>query len=137
MGSVGGDYNGPMIDHVSLPVRDLERSTGFYETVLSTIGFKKMMDMPSTVGFGRKHPAFWLNHRPNLNEGSIDDGFHVCLRTRAVDDVQAFHAAAMAAGAQDDGPPGPRPLYSPSYYAAFIRDPDGHRIEVVTFVDPA
>jgi len=123
-----------MIDHVSLPVRDLERSKAFYEAVLSTIGFKKMMDMPSTVGFGRKHPAFWLNHRPQVNQSGIDDGFHVCLRAPSVDEMQAFHAAAIAEGATCDGPPGPRPQYSPSYYAAFIRDRDGNRIEVVTFV---
>jgi catechol 2,3-dioxygenase-like lactoylglutathione lyase family enzyme len=124
-----------VIDHVSLPVRDLERSEMFYEAVLSTIGFNKMMDMPSTVGFGRKHPTFWLNHRPQMNESGVDDGFHVCLRAPTVDAVHAFHEAATAAGAASDGPPGPRPQYSPSYYAAFIRDLDGHRIEVVTFVE--
>lgn len=124
-----------VIDHVSLPVRDLEQSTKFYESVLSKIGFKKLIEMPVTVGFGRKHPEFWLNHRPEMNERGLDEGFHVCLRARTIDAVQAFHEAATAAGAESDGAPGPRPQYSDRYYAAFIRDRDGNRIEVVTFVE--
>jgi len=124
-----------VIDHVSLPVRDLERSTKFYESVLSKIGFKKLVEMPATVGFGRKYPELWLNHRPEMNERGIDDGFHVCLRARTVDAVQAFHEAAIAADGESDGAPGPRPQYSAGYYAAFIRDLDGNRLEVVTFVE--
>lgn len=124
-----------MIDHVSLPVSDLEQGVTFYESVLSKIGFKKLVELPATVGFGRKYPELWLNHRPALDRQSIDDGFHVCLRARSADDVQAFHESAIAAGANCDGEPGPRPQYSANYYAAFIRDPDGNRLEVVTFIE--
>lgn len=124
-----------MIDHVSLPVSDLARSTTLYESVLSKIGFKKLMEMPGTVGFGQKYPELWLNHRPAMDGQGHNDGFHVCLRVRTVGDVNAFHEAAIAAGAEDDGEPGPRPQYSASYYAAFVRDPDGNRLEVVTFVE--
>jgi catechol 2,3-dioxygenase-like lactoylglutathione lyase family enzyme len=123
-----------VIDHVSLPVSDLEQSTKFYEPVLSKIGFAKLIDTPKTVGFGRKYPELWLNHRPAISGQSINDGFHVCLRARSVDDVKAFHEAAIAAGAENDGAPGPRPHYSANYYAAFIRDLDGNRLEVVNFV---
>lgn len=126
-----------MIDHVSIPVRDLEQSTEFYESVLSTIGFKKVIERPGTVGFGKKYGEFWLNHRPNMDDRGINDGFHVCLRARTVDLVKKFYEAAIALGAEDDGPPGLRPEYFDTYYGAFIRDRDGNRIEVVTFVTPA
>jgi catechol 2,3-dioxygenase-like lactoylglutathione lyase family enzyme len=124
-----------VIDHVSLSVSDLARSVTFYESVLSKIGFKKLIEMPSTAGFGRKYPELWLNHRPTTDKHGAGDGFHVCLRARTVDEVNAFHEAAMAAGAENDGEPGPRLQYSANYYAAFIRDPDGNRLEVVTFVE--
>lgn len=121
-----------MIDHVSIPVRDLTESTAFYESVLSEIGFAKLMEKPATVGFGKKYPEFWLNHRPDGH--GIGDGFHVCLRTRTADQVRNFHTRALALGARSDGEPGFRPEYSESYYAAFILDRDGNRIEVVTFI---
>jgi catechol 2,3-dioxygenase-like lactoylglutathione lyase family enzyme len=121
-----------MIDHVSIPVRNLSESTSFYESVLFEIGVAKLVDRPRTVGFGKKYPELWLNHR---SEGAaIDDGFHVCIRARTAEQVRSFHERALALGAQSDGEPGLRPEYSNNYYAAFIRDRDGNRIEVVTFV---
>jgi len=125
-----------MIDHVSIPVRDLEQSTRFYESVLSKIGSSKLLEMPTTVGFGKKHPEFWLNHRPAGDRQGIGNGFHVCFRARTIDQVREFYELAIELGAETDGEPGPRPEYSSSYYAAFIRDRDGNRIEVVTFVQP-
>src|SRR5262245_41100032 len=121
-----------MIDHVSIPVRDLAQSTKLYEETLAALGHAKLVVRANTVGFGKTYPEFWLNHRPAMMEA--DDGFHVCLRARSREAVDAFHAAALRAGARCDGPPGPRPEYSPGYYAAFVRDPDGNRIEAATFV---
>jgi catechol 2,3-dioxygenase-like lactoylglutathione lyase family enzyme len=121
-----------MIDHVSIGVRDLERATRFYEAVLATIGLAQLRDWPAAIGYGKKYPEFWINHRPNLAAG--DTGVHVCLRAPSTQAVDAFYAAALAAGATSDGAPGPRPNYSPAYYAAFIVDPDGNRIEAATFV---
>jgi predicted lactoylglutathione lyase len=69
-----------------------------------------------------------------MDEHGMSDGFHVCLRARSVDDVREFHDAAVALGAKSEGEPGPRPQYSDRYYAAFIGDRDGNRLEVVTFV---
>ena len=86
------------------------------------------------LGFGRKYPELWLNHRPEMDEHGVSGGFHVCLRARTIDEVQEFYEAAVALGGESDGEPGPRPQYSDRYYAAFIRDRDGNRIEVVTFV---
>ena len=123
-----------MIDHVSIGVRDLAQSTRFYESVLATLGYAKLEARPATVGFGKKYPEFWLNVRPNLAAAAPDHGAHVCLRARSRAAVDAFHAAALAAGGTSDGPPGLRPQHGNGYYAAFIRDPDGNRTEAVTFV---
>jgi catechol 2,3-dioxygenase-like lactoylglutathione lyase family enzyme len=123
-----------MIDHVSIPVRDLGAGTRFYEAVLATIGHARLVARSDTVGFGKKYPEFWLNRRPAMAPASADSGAHVCLRAATTAAVDAFHAAALAAGGQCDGPPGPRPHFGEGYYAAFVRDPDGNRIEAVTFV---
>ena len=122
-----------MIDHASIGVRDLAAATAFYEQLLATIGLEKLVVRPGTAGFGKSYPEFWLNARPET--GSVAaDGSHLCLRARSTEQVDTFHRTALALGARDDGPPGLRPEYTPTYYAAFIRDPDGHRIEVVTFL---
>jgi catechol 2,3-dioxygenase-like lactoylglutathione lyase family enzyme len=123
-----------MIDHVSIAVRDLAASATFYEGVLGAIGYARLVDRSATVGFGKKYPELWLNHRPDMAMVAADTGVHVCLRAADAAAVDAFHAAALRAGAASDGPPGLRPEYTPNYYAAFIRDADGNKIEVVTFV---
>jgi len=124
-----------MIDHVSIAVRDLVASTAMYEQMLAVLGYAKLVAGPDTTGFGKAYPEFWLNRRPAMADA--DDGLHVCLRARSREAVDAFHAAALGAGAACDGPPGLRPHYSGGYYAAFIRDRDGNRIEAVTFVQAA
>jgi catechol 2,3-dioxygenase-like lactoylglutathione lyase family enzyme len=126
-----------MIDHVSIAVRDLDRSARFYEAVLGTLGFTKLEARPATVGFGKKYPEFWLNLRPTMASVDSDGGAHVCLRARSTAMVDAFHATALAAGGRCAGAPGLRPQHGDGYYAAFIRDLDGNRIETVTFVSAA
>ncbi len=121
-----------MIDHVSIVVRDLAAATRFYDSVLATIGITKLEARPTTVGFGKKYPEFWINLRADAVQPS--SGAHVCFRARSPDIVDAFHAAAVAAGGASDGAPGLRSQHGGGYYAAFIRDPDGNRIEAVTFV---
>jgi catechol 2,3-dioxygenase-like lactoylglutathione lyase family enzyme len=121
-----------VIDHVSLAVSDLDRAARFYEKVLATLGYGKLVTCEKTVGFGKKYPEFWLNLREAA--GPYSTGFHVALRARDVEMVKAFHAAALAGGGTCDGPPGPRKATNPGYYAAFIRDPFGNRVEAVTFV---
>ena len=123
-----------MIDHISICVRDLERSTRFYEAVLETIGYRKLRFWPHSVGFGKTYPEFWINVRAGMMPVESDSGSHAALRAPSPQAVDAFHAAALAAGGKSDGLPGRRPEYSPTYYAAFIRDPDGNRIEAVTFL---
>ncbi len=121
-----------MIDHVSIVVRDLAAATRFYDSVLATIGITKLEARPTTVGFGKKYPEFWINLRADAVQPS--SGAHVCFRARSPEIVDAFHAAAVAAGGASDGAPGLRSQHGDGYYAAFIRDPDGNRIEAVTFV---
>jgi catechol 2,3-dioxygenase-like lactoylglutathione lyase family enzyme len=124
-----------MIDHVSIGVRDLAASARFYASVLQTIGLAQLVARPTTVGFGKTYPEFWLNHRPGMAPVDANPGTHVCLRARDTASVAAFHAAALAGGGSSDGPPGLRPEYNDRYYAAFVRDPEGNRIEAVTFLD--
>ncbi len=123
-----------MIDHISVAVRDLDRAARFYAAVLETIGLVKLEVRLRTVGFGKKYPEFWINRRDTMTPLPTDSGAHVCLRARSTEAVDAFHAAALASGGTSDGAPGPRPHHGEGYYAAFIRDLDGNRIEAVTFL---
>lgn len=123
-----------MIDHVSVPVRDLERAARFYEAVLATLGYAKLETRPATIAFGKRYSEFWLNHRPDKVPPPADSGAHIALRASSPDIVEAFHAAALAYGGASDGAPGLRPQHGEGYYAAFIRDLDGNRIEAVTFL---
>ena len=122
-----------MIDHVSIAVRDLAAAADFYEAVLGTLGFVKLDGRATTLGFGKRYPEFWINHRPAATPITPDSGVHIALRAVSAAAVDAFHAAALAAGGACDGPPGLRPHHGEGYYAAFIRDLDGNRIEAVTF----
>ena len=122
-----------MIDHVSVAVRDLAASTRFYEAVLATLGLTKLEQRPATAGFGKTYPEFWINLRRAIEPVAAASGAHVCFRARTIEMVDAFHAAALAAGGSSDGAPGLRPQHGDGYYAAFIRDLDGNRIEAVTF----
>ena len=121
-----------MIDHVSVAVRDIVAATRFYEALLATIGISKLEIRSATVGFGKKYPEFWINLRTDT--AVAPNGAHVCFRAGTTDMVAAFHGAALAAGGVSDGAPGLRPQHGEGYYAAFVRDPDGNRIEAVTFV---
>jgi catechol 2,3-dioxygenase-like lactoylglutathione lyase family enzyme len=123
-----------MIDHASVPVRDLAAATHFYEAVLATLGMSKLEARPATVGFGKKYPEFWINLRPDMTPAPAASGAHVCFRAREQAQVDAFHVAALKAGGESDGAPALRPQHGEGYYAAFIRDPDGNRIEAVTFI---
>lgn len=123
-----------MIDHVSIPVADLDRSARFYEAVLKTLGYTKLEVRPATVAFGKRYSEFWLNLRPGLKYQLDNNGAHVALRAATRDMVDAFHAAALANGGTCDGAAGLRAQHGEGYYAAYIRDPDGNRVEAVTFL---
>ena len=122
-----------MIDHVSVPVRDLAAAARFYEAVLGVLDIVKLESRPATVGFGKKYSEFWINLRSDMPAAPSNSGAHICFRARTTDLIDAFHAAALKAGGSSDGAPGLRPHHGDDYYAAFIRDLDGNRIEAVTF----
>jgi catechol 2,3-dioxygenase-like lactoylglutathione lyase family enzyme len=124
-----------MIDHISIAVRDLVKGERFYTAALAPLGLAKLREWPNAaIGFGKKYPEFWINRRDALARIADDSGVHICLRAPDTAAVDAFHAAALKAGGSCDGAPGLRPHYYQGYYAAFVRDPDGNRIEAVTFL---
>ncbi|MBV1774280.1 VOC family protein [Burkholderiaceae bacterium DAT-1] len=123
-----------MIDHTGVVVSDFERSKMFYQQALAPIGYTMLMSFPAEVtghtdvaGFGEpSKPDFWIS-KGTPNRPAI----HVAFRVNTRAEVDAFHAAALAAGGTDNGAPGLRPHYHPDYYGAFVLDPDGHNIEAV------
>ena len=122
-----------MIDHISIAVADIERSLAFYERALAPLGIKRLRSYggtegrPAHVGLGdQQKPYFWIGVG-----GQIQGYVHVAFAADSRETVDAFYAAALAAGGQDNGPPGLRPQYHPGYYGAFVLDPDGYNIEAV------
>jgi catechol 2,3-dioxygenase-like lactoylglutathione lyase family enzyme len=118
----------PRLDHVGLDVSDYERSKAFYEQALAPLGMTLMMEPgPEVGGFGADYPFFWIGKR---DRGS-NSGTHVAFTAPDRETVDAFHAAALEAGGQDNGGPGLREIYHPTYYGAFVLDPDGNNVEAV------
>ena len=124
-----------MIDHVGFSVADYERSKAFYLKALAPLGYEIVMEVSAdqnesgfpAVGFGSgRKPDFWIG-----GEGKLPHPLHVAIVAKDRAGVDAFHRAALAAGGKDNGAPGLRPHYHPNYYAAFVRDLDGHNIEAV------
>ncbi|HET8575396.1 MAG TPA: VOC family protein [Candidatus Paceibacterota bacterium] len=121
-----------MIEHFSLPVSDFEAAKEFYVAVLPVFGYELKMDFPGAVGFfdtETGHTDFWIVRNPDAVNT------HVAFRAKDQTMVQAFYDAARKAGGRDNGEPGPRPEYSPDYYAAFVIDPVGNNIEAACFVE--
>lgn len=116
-----------MIDHVGIPVSDAGRSKRFYEAALSPLGYELLMEPVSrAAGFGQAgKPDFWIGENPTSAT------VHVAFASPDRATVDAFYAAALAAGGQDNGGPGLRPEYHRGYYGAFVLDPDGNNIEAV------
>ena len=118
------------IDHVALSAADYETSVKFYEAALAPLGLRTLLELDNDgsriAGFGDTRPFFWVG-----DGAALRGRLHVCFAAKTRAEVDAFHAAATAAGARDNGAPGLRPHYHPSYYGAFVLDPDGHNIEAV------
>jgi catechol 2,3-dioxygenase-like lactoylglutathione lyase family enzyme len=123
-----------LLDHLSITVRELERARPFYRAVMAALGAVEAYNRPDAIGFGeRNRPHDDVHTYLSIFESPAavpDPRRHVCLRAASVAEVQAFHAAGLTAGGTSDGAPGLRP-YHPRYYAAFLLDPDGNKLEAV------
>jgi len=129
-----------MLHYVSVGSRDVARAVAFYDRVLKPLGYKRVIEfMPYAVGYGASQPEFWVGLPHDQGQASVGNGVHISFAAATRNAVEAFHAAALAAGGKDDGAPGPRPDYGPDYYGAFCRDLDGNKIEavVVAIAKPA
>ena len=123
-----------MIDHLGINVADFDASKAFYDQAMAPLGASLIYMVPleytggaKVGGYGRERPVFWLqasNHEPRTHQ-------HVAFTARSRAEVDAFHAAALAAGGKDNGGPGLRPHYHANYYGAFVFDPDGNNVEAV------
>jgi catechol 2,3-dioxygenase-like lactoylglutathione lyase family enzyme len=117
-----------MIDHVNANVSDFDRAKRFYEQALAPLGYSVQMEFEGAAGFGTGEgiPDFWVSSNPERG------ATHVALSAKDRTTVDKFYEAAMAAGGVDNGPPGLRPHYHETYYAAYVHDPDGNNIEAVS-----
>jgi catechol 2,3-dioxygenase-like lactoylglutathione lyase family enzyme len=117
-----------MLDHLGFDVRDYERSKTFYAKALAPLGLTLLMEpVPGIGGFGNgQKPFFWIGAR-----GEPQSGIHVAFAADTRQMVDAFHAAALDAGGTDNGAPGVREIYHPTYYGAYVLDPDGNNVEAV------
>ena len=125
-----------IFDHVTLVVSDYRRSKAFYEKALAPLGIAPIMDFGQACGFGRSgKPELWMGAGPSSYQRAehlrVITPTHIAFAAGSRGEVDAFHAAALAAGARDFGAPGLRADYHPNYYGAFVLDPDGHDIEAV------
>ena len=120
-----------MLHHVSLGVRELARAGAFYDAVMGALGFHRVFEANAGIGYGSigGEDQLYLRERPDA--APPGPGFHLAFAAASRAAVAAFHAEGLRAGGADNGPPGLRPQYGPAYYAAFLVDPDGNRIEAV------
>jgi catechol 2,3-dioxygenase-like lactoylglutathione lyase family enzyme len=124
-----------MLDHASLGVADMERSRRFYDAALSPLGLVRIVDFGngrgSDYGAAPGSPGVTFTITRETRVSAPYPGVHLCFRAPSRAAVRTFHVGALAAGGRDDGAPGVRPIYHADYFAAFVLDPDGHRIEAV------
>lgn len=123
-----------MLDHISIPVFDLDRAAPFYDAVLATIGLCRRKEHADGIGYGpatRPAPVFWILRREGDGSASPGAGLHVSFQAPDRSSVNAFHDTALSCGGRDAGGPGLRPQYTMPFYGAFVLDPDGFKIEAV------
>lgn len=124
-----------MFDHLSITATDLDRAQTFYDAVLATLGIARVNRRERSLGYGERRGTDGAPCYLSVclcTDKLVADNRHWCFRAPGRAAVRAFHGAALANGGMDDGLPGIREIYGPDYYAAFVRDPDGNRIEAVT-----
>jgi catechol 2,3-dioxygenase-like lactoylglutathione lyase family enzyme len=120
-----------ILDHLTISVSNFERSKAFYERALAPLGIAVIMQFDGFAGMGTDRPQFWLAAGNPGNHKT-----HVAFAAASRAEVDAFYAAAMTAGGKDNGNPGVRAIYHPTYYGAFVFDPDGYNVEAVCHTTP-
>jgi catechol 2,3-dioxygenase-like lactoylglutathione lyase family enzyme len=118
-----------MINHASIGVRDIAKSKRFYDATLKPLGYKRLSNAPSSLGYGRDAVALWIDSAERPMPAHEKSGLRFCLDASTRKSVDAFYAAALRSGGRDNGKPGLRADYGPGYYAAYVIEPDGYRIE--------
>lgn len=118
-----------MIDHLSIGVRDLAQAKRFYDAALAPLGYTCLSEGPASLGYGAEAVALWISATEHPVPADERSGLHICFAAPTRQSVDAFHAAALGAGGRDNGKPGLRPDYGATYYAGFVIDPDGYRLE--------
>jgi catechol 2,3-dioxygenase-like lactoylglutathione lyase family enzyme len=118
-----------MLDHVSIGVRDAAVSKPFYDAALKPLGYSCLSQSPGSLGYGLQAVALWVNDAARPVAADKNSGLHFCFAAPTRQSVDAFHAGALRTGGSDNGAPGLRADYGENYYAAFIIDPDGYRLE--------
>ena len=120
-----------MLNHVSIGVRDIARTKRFYDAALKPLGYtcRSGGEGEGYLGYGADQTALWISQTDKPVPADKDSGLHFCVDAPTRKSVDAFHAAALASGGKDNGKPGVRTDYGPNYYAAFVIDPDGYRLE--------
>ncbi|UCI23863.1 VOC family protein [Mesorhizobium sp. B2-8-5] len=118
-----------MLDHVSIGVRDAGASKRFYDAALEPLGYSCLSQSPGSLGYGAQTVQLWVNDAEWPVPAEAESGLHFCFSASTRASVDAFHAAALHEGGKDNGAPGLRAAYGDNYYAAFVIDPDGYRLE--------
>jgi catechol 2,3-dioxygenase-like lactoylglutathione lyase family enzyme len=118
-----------MLNHVSIGVRDIAKAKRFYDASLKPLGYSCLSESPGSLGYGADAVALWIGTSQKPVPADQKSGLHFCFDAPTRKSVDAFHAAALRAGGRDNGKPGIRGDYGPSYYAGYVVDPDGYRIE--------
>ena len=118
-----------MLNHVSIGVQDTARARRFYDAALKPLGYKRLSEAPGSLGYGRDAIALWISTSQHPVPADEKSGLHFCFDAPTRKSVAAFHAAGVKAGGRDNGKPGLREDYGANYYAAFVIDPDGYRLE--------
>jgi catechol 2,3-dioxygenase-like lactoylglutathione lyase family enzyme len=118
-----------MLNHVSIGVRDIARTKRFYDAALKPLGYSALSESATSLGYGKEAVALWILASEKPVPADTASGLHFCFDAPTRKGVAAFHAGALGAGGQDNGKPGLRADYGANYYAAFVVDPDGYRIE--------
>lgn len=124
-----------MLNHVSIGVRDAARARRFYDAALKPLGYKCLSEAPGSLGYGRDAVALWISTSEHPVFADEKSGLHFCFDAPTRKSVAAFHAAGVKAGGRDNGKPGLREDYGANYYAAFVIDPDGYRLEAYCGAD--